>query len=118
MLETQLATATAKIVIDVLDKVTGGALEEVGVQILQYLKAQFKGRLKLDQVNKDPDLLKARILEEAIEDQNFKSDLEQLVVKFQKMESNSAKVTQNNQSGVNINADNSRVVGQQFFRQQ
>ncbi|NMG19399.1 hypothetical protein [Brasilonema bromeliae] len=118
MLETALATETVKIVLNVLDKVTGGALEEVGVQILQYLKAKFHGTLKLDQVQKDPDLLKTAILEKAIEDQNFKSDLEQLIVKFQKLESNSAKVIQNTQSGVNINADKSTVVGQQFFRQQ
>ncbi|XHR83468.1 MAG: hypothetical protein ACFKPT_03595 [Gloeotrichia echinulata GP01] len=117
MLETQLAAETAKIVFYALDKVTGGALEEVGVQILQYLKSQFKETLKLDQVKKDPDLLKTTILEKAIEDQNFKSDLEQLVVKFQKLENNSAKVIQNTQSGVNINAENSKVIGQIFRNQ-
>ncbi|MBD2099303.1 hypothetical protein [Leptolyngbya sp. FACHB-261] len=118
MLETELAVATVKIVLDVLDKVTGGALEEVGTQLLQYLKTKLQGTLKLDKVREDPALLRATVLDRALEDKRFKSDLEQLVLKFQKLESNTAKTIQNNQSGVNINAENSNVVGQQFFRNQ
>jgi hypothetical protein len=116
MLETQLAAEAVKIVLDVLDKVTGGALEEVGVQVLQYLKAKLQGTLKLDQAKKDPTILQTAILNKALEDKNFKSELENLVVKFQKLENTTAKVIQSTHSGVNISADNSKVIGQQFFR--
>lgn len=116
MLETELAATTVKIVFNVLDKVTGGALEEVGVEILKYLKEKFQGTLKLDQAKKDPELLRAAILDKVSKDKNFKIDLEYLVVKYQKLESTRAKVIQNTQSGVNISADNSKVIGQQFFR--
>lgn len=116
MLEIALANATVNIVLYMLDKTTGGALEEVGVQILQYLKTQFQGTFKLDQVKKDPELLKAAILDKALENKNFKSDLEQLVINFQKIENNNANVIQNNNSGVNISANDSNVIGQ-IFRQ-
>lgn len=118
MLETQLAAETVKIVLQVLDKVTGGALEEAGVQILQYLKSRLQGVFRLDQAKQNPEQLKTVILDKVIDDEIFRNELEQLVIKFQKLESTTAKVIQNTQSGVNINADNSTVIGQQFFRNQ
>ncbi|MEP0754294.1 hypothetical protein NDA03_18915 [Trichocoleus sp. Lan] len=117
MLETELAAATVKILLGVLDKVTGGALEEVGTQILQYLQSKLQGNLRLDKVKEEPSLLKATVLDKALNDKTFKNELEQLVFKFQKLENNTAKVNQTTQSGVNINAENSKIVGQIFRNQ-
>jgi hypothetical protein len=101
----------------VLNKVTDGALNEVGVQILQYLITKFQGNFQLDKVKEDPGILEVTVLDKALKDQNFKNELEQLVLKFKKIDNQTAKVIQNTQSGVNINAENSKVVGQIFRNQ-
>jgi len=119
MLLSELATVTTGIALYVLDKTTGGALEEVGVQILRLLKAKFQGKPIIEKAKEDPKLLEAAIITEASRDSNFRNNLETLVVKFQKIQNTSAKVIQNTASGVNINSERNQgtVIGQQqYFR--
>jgi hypothetical protein len=69
----------------------------------------------LEQGKQDTTLLQTIILDKVLEDNQFKNDLEQLVLRFEKLENtnNSAKVLQNNQYGSNISADN--IINPQFI---
>jgi hypothetical protein len=70
---------------------------------------------QLEQGKQDTTLLQTIILDKVLEDNQFKNDLEQLVLRFEKLENtnNSAKVLQNNQYGSNISADN--IINPQFI---
>ncbi|BAZ88138.1 hypothetical protein [Dolichospermum compactum] len=116
MLEpTTLAIEATKIVFKVLDNVTEGGLQEVGKQILNYLQEKLRLNFQLEQGKQDTALLQTIILDKVLEDNQFKNDLEQLVLRFEKLENtnNSAKVLQNNQYGSNISADN--IINPQFI---
>jgi hypothetical protein len=117
-----LALQVVNIVIYVLDKATGGALEKAGADVLEFLKARFQGRLQLERAKEEPKLLEAAIVSEAESDKGFQEDLEKLVTKYQQIQ-NISNVSQTTQSGVNLNVNNNpgTVIGQQidkqFFRQ-
>jgi len=113
-----LAAQAVTIVLYTLDKATGGALEKAGADILDFLKARFRGRVSLDKEKQDSNLLEATIINEAQLDRQFKEDLERLVTQFQKVQSvqNTSNVTQNTQSGINLNVNSNTgtVIGQQI----
>lgn len=104
-----------------LDKATGGALEKAGVDVMEFLKARFRGRLNLEQAREESKLLEAAIVSEAQQDVKFREDLEKLITEFQQVQ-NISNVSQNTQSGVNVNVNSNpgTVIGQkidqQFFR--
>lgn len=116
-----LAMQAVNITLYVLDKATGGALEKAGVDVVEFLKARFRERLNIDQAREEPKLLEAAIVSEAQEDAKFQEDLEKLITQFQQLQ-NISNVSQNTQSGVNLNVNNNpgTVIGQkidqQFFR--
>lgn len=116
-----LAVQAVNITLYVLDKATGGALEKAGADVLEFLKARFRGRLNLEQAREEAKLLEAAIVSEAQQDSKFQEDLENLISRFQQVQ-NISNVSQNTQSGVNVNVGNNpgTVIGQniekQFFR--
>lgn len=119
---TELAQAASTAVIWVLDKTAGGGLQQVGIQIFEFLKRRFEGKLQLEQAKENPELLNALIITEASSDNEFKESLEQLVIRFEQVQQQSgAKVIQNTTEGVNMNVDHNQgnMVGQQYnnFRQ-
>ena len=116
MLETQLAATTVSIVLDILNKMSDGAVGEAGSQLLRFLEQNLQGIFKTDKAKEDPELLEAAILDTATENRDFKNNLEQFVLKYQKEEQN--QVIQNNQYGANINqAYNSTFIAQQNIDQ-
>lgn len=116
-----LALEAVKIVLYALDKTTGGALEKAGADILDFLKARFQGRLQLESAKEEPKLLEAVIVSEGESDKRFQEELERLVTHYQQIQ-NTSHVSQNTQSGVNLNVNNNpgkvigQQIGQQFFR--
>lgn len=116
-----LAEQAVSITLYVLDKATGGALEKAGVDVVEFLKARFQDRLNIEQAKEEPELLEAAIISEAQLDGEFQEDLEKLIARFQQVQ-NTSHVSQNTQSGVNLNVNNNpgTVIGQkidqQFFR--
>ena len=115
-----LAVQAVNATLYVLDKATGGALEKAGVDVVEFLKARFRGRLNLEEAREDPKLLEAAIVSEAQQDAKFQEDLEKLITQFQQVQ-NTSNVSQSTQSGVNVNVNSNpgTVIGQkidQFFR--
>jgi 2Fe-2S type ferredoxin len=112
-----LTTQAVTIVLYTLDKATGGALERAGADVLDFLKARFRGRVHLDKAKQDHKFLEAAIIDEARLDGQFKEDLEGLVTQFQQIQSaqNTSNVTQSTQSGVNLNVNSNTgtIIGQQ-----
>jgi hypothetical protein len=114
-----LAVKAASIAMYTIDKVSGGALEKAGSDVLIFLAKRFQGKLQVGQ--SDPKLLEAAILSEAELDGKFQQDLEKLVTHYQQIQTTST-VSQTTESGVNMNVGNNSgsVVGQQikqnFFR--
>jgi len=115
-----LAVQAVNATLYMLDKGTGGALEKAGVDVVEFLKARFRGRLNLEKAREEPKLLEAAIVSEAQQDAKFQEDLEKLITQFQQVQ-NSSNVSQSTQSGVNVNVSSNpgTVIGQkidQFFR--
>ena len=114
-----LALQSVNIVLYAIDKTSGGALEKVGGEVLDFLTRRFYGKLQIDQSH--PKLLEAAILSEAESDKTFQADLEKLVNHYQQIQ-NTSNVSQHTASGVNMNVpgNSGTVVGQQieqkFFR--
>lgn len=112
-----LAAQAVTIVLYALDKATGGALEKAGGDVLDFLKARFRGRVSLDKAKQEHNILEAAIIDEAQSDRQFKEDLESLVTQFQQIQSiqNTSNITQNTQSGANLNvhSNTGTVIGQQ-----
>ncbi|MBG1239858.1 hypothetical protein [Nostoc sp. NZL] len=110
-----LALQAVNISLWAIDKVSGGALEKAGADVLGFLAKRFQGKLQIDK--SESKLLEAAILSEAEWDSKFQEDLERLVTHYQQIQ-NSSHVSQSTESGVNINVDKNpgTVVGQQFFR--
>ncbi|MFM8927824.1 MAG: hypothetical protein ACKOFA_06505, partial [Rhodoluna sp.] len=112
-----LAAQAVTIVLYALDKATGGALEKAGGDVLDFLKARFRGRVSLDKAKQEHNILEAAIIDEAQSDRLFKEDLESLVTQFQQIQSiqNTSNITQNTQSGANLNvhSNTGTVIGQQ-----
>jgi len=101
-----------------IDKVSGGALEKAGADVLGFLVKRFQGKLQIEK--SEPKLLEAAILSEAEQDRTFREDLERLVTHYQQIQ-NSSHVSQNTESGVNINVDKNsgtvvEQIGDRFFR--
>ncbi|MGB3642148.1 MAG: hypothetical protein WBA39_31900 [Rivularia sp. (in: cyanobacteria)] len=112
---TELAQAASAAVIWILDKTAGGALQQVGVKIFEFLKIRFKGKLELEQAKENPELLNALIITEAVTDNEFKESLEQLVIKFEQVKQQSSAEVQNTAEDVKIRIENvtgSAVLGQ------
>ncbi|MBD2311474.1 hypothetical protein H6G20_07355 [Desertifilum sp. FACHB-1129] len=113
-----LALQAANIALWAIDKVSGGALEKAGADVLEFLTKRFQGKLQVRGTK--PELLEAAILSEAEQDGEFRNNLEKLVNQYQQIQNNS--VSQNTQSGVNVNVWNNpgtvigQQIGQQFFR--
>lgn len=109
-----LALQAANIALWALDKVSGGALEKAGADVLEFLTKRFQGKLQIRGAK--PELLGAAILSEAEQDEEFQKNLERLVNQYQITQNNP--VSQNTKSGVNINVGSNpgTVIGQQFFR--
>ncbi|MBE9141133.1 hypothetical protein IQ254_28695 [Nodosilinea sp. LEGE 07088] len=113
-----LALQAANIALWAIDKVSGGALEKAGADVLEFLTKRFQGKLQVRGTK--PELLEAAILSEAEWDGEFRNSLEKLVNQYQQIQNNS--VSQNTQSGVNVNVGNNpgtvigQQIGQQFFR--
>jgi ferredoxin len=112
------AAQAVTIILYSLDKATDGALEKAGADILDFLKARFRGRVSLDNPNQDRKYLEATIIKEAKQDSQFKQDLERLIIQFQENKplQNISNFTQETQSGVNFNithSPGSTFVGQQ-----
>ncbi|MEH1889185.1 MAG: hypothetical protein V7K92_06855 [Nostoc sp.] len=116
-----LALQAVNIVLYALDKATGGALEKAGADVLDFLKARFQGRFQLEKAKQEPKLLEAALVSEAESDKTFQEDLERLVTQYQQIQ-NTSNVSQNTQSGVNLNVNNNpgtvigQQIGQQLFR--
>jgi hypothetical protein len=114
-----LALQAVNIALWAIDKASGGALEKAGADVLGFLAKRFQGKLQIDQ--SEPKLLEAAILSEAEWDSKFQQDLERLVTHYQQIQT-SSHVSQNTESGVNINVDENsgtvvgQQIGQQFFR--
>jgi hypothetical protein len=114
-----LALEAVRIALYTLDKVSGGALEKAGGNVLDFLLKRFQGRVSIEK--SESKLLEAAILSEASRDSNFKEDLERLVTQYNQIQ-NTSYVSQSTESGVNLNVDKNSgtVVGQQieqkFFR--
>jgi hypothetical protein len=113
-----LALQAVNIVLYLLDKSTGGALEKAGADIFEFLKARFQGRLQLERAKEEPKLLEAAIVSEAESDKRFQEDLERLVTQYQQTQ-NISNVSQTTQSGVNLNVNHNpgTVIGQQIDKQ-
>lgn len=117
-----LALQAATIALWVIDKVSGGALEKAGANVLDFLEKRFQDKLQIK--GSEPKLLEAAILSEAEWDKKFQEDLERLVTQYQQIQKiqSTSYVSQRNQSGVNLNVDKNSgtVIGQniekQFFR--
>ncbi|NEO32175.1 MAG: hypothetical protein F6K36_17425 [Symploca sp. SIO3C6] len=99
-----------------IDKVSGGALEKAGADVLGLLTKKLQGKLQIK--GSDRKLLEAAILSEAERDKKFQEDLEKLVNQYQQIQ-NTAHVSQSTESGVNVNVDNNsgQVIGQQIGQQ-
>jgi hypothetical protein len=112
-----LAAQAVTIVLYTLDKATGGALEKAGADVLDFLKARFRGRVRLDKAKQDQRYLEAVIIDEARLDRQFKEDLERLVTQFRQIQSvqNFSNNTQNTNTGVNLNVNSNTgtIIGQQ-----
>ncbi|MEO1145118.1 MAG: hypothetical protein AAFY26_05920 [Cyanobacteria bacterium J06638_22] len=110
-----LAAQAVSIACWALDKVSGGALEKAGADVLDFLRRRFQDKLQLTKT--DSKLLEAAILSEAHTDNKFRENLERLVKQYQ-YQKRKISVAQNTESGVNLNVDHNtgQVVGQQFFR--
>jgi hypothetical protein len=113
-----LALQAVNIVLYLLDKSTGGALEKAGADVFEFLKARFQGRLQLERAKEEPKLLEAAIVSEAESDKRFQEDLERLVTQYQQIQ-NISNVSQTTQSGVNLNVNHNpgTVIGQQIDKQ-
>ncbi len=113
-----LALQAVNIVMYLLDKSTGGALEKAGADVLEFLKARFQGRLQLERAKEEPKLLEAAIVSEAESDKRFQEDLERLVTQYQQTQ-NISNVSQTTQSGVNLHVNHNpgTVIGQQIDKQ-
>lgn len=111
-----LALQAATIALWVIDKVSGGALEKAGANVLDFLEKRFQDKLQIK--GSEPKLLEAAILSEAECDKKFQEELQRLVAQYQQIQSTSH-VSQNNESGVNVNVDNNpgTVIGQQIRNQ-
>jgi predicted Zn-dependent protease len=113
-----LALQATTIALWAIDKVSGGALEKAGADVLEFLTRKFQGRLQIKESK--PELLEAAILSEAEWDKDFQESLEKLIKQYQKIQSSS--VSQSTESGVNINVGENpgtvigQQIGQQFFR--
>jgi glycyl-tRNA synthetase beta subunit len=114
-----LALQAVNIALYAIDKVSGGALEKAGADVLNFLVERFQGKLQIEK--SEPKLLEAAILSESERDKKFREELERLVTYYKEVQDTS-RVSQNTESGVNINVDKNSgtVVGQQveqkFFR--
>jgi len=114
-----LALQAVNIAMWAIDKASGGALEKAGADVLGFLAKRFQDKLQIDK--SEPKLLEATIISEAEWDSKFQEDLERLVTHYQQIQ-HSSHVSQQTESGVNINVDKNSgtVVGQQieqrFFR--
>ncbi|PSB17247.1 hypothetical protein C7B65_19050 [Phormidesmis priestleyi ULC007] len=114
-----LTLQAVNIALYTIDKVSGGALEKAGADVLDFLSKRFQGKLQIEK--SESKLLEAAILSEAERDRKFQEDLERLVTHYQHIQSTSH-VSQSTESGVNLNVDKNSgtVVGQQieqkFFR--
>ncbi|MBD2207866.1 hypothetical protein H6G33_25520 [Calothrix sp. FACHB-1219] len=117
-MELSLALQAANIALWAIDKVSGGALEKAGADVLEFLTKRFQGKLQIRGTK--PELLGSAILSEAEWDEEFRKNLEKLVNQYQQIQNTS--VVQNTESGVNINVGNNpgtvigQQIGQQFFR--
>ncbi|KAM3095729.1 hypothetical protein ACKFKG_12765 [Phormidesmis sp. 146-35] len=114
-----LALQAVNIALHAIDKVSGGALEKAGADVLGFLTNRFQGKLQIEK--SESKLLEAAILSEAEWDSKFQEDLKKLVTHYQQIQ-NSSHVSQNTDSGVNIKVDENsgtvvgQQIGQQFFR--
>jgi len=114
-----LALKAVRIALYALDKISGGALEKAGENVLEFLLKRFQGKIRIEK--SESKLLEAAILSEAGLDSKFQEDLERLVTHYNQIQ-NTSYVSQSTESGVNINVDKNSgtVVGQQieqkFFR--
>ncbi len=111
-----LALQAVKIALHATDKATGGALEKAGANVLDFLTKRFQDQLQVKK--SESKLLEAAIVSKAESDQKFQEDLEKLVVHYHQVQS-SNHVSQNTETGVNINVPNNsgNVVGQQIGSQ-
>lgn len=114
-----LALQAVNIALYAISKVSDGALEKAGADVLGFLAKRFQGKVQIDK--SEPKLLEAAILSEAAWDSKFKEDLERLVTHYQQIQS-FPHISQTTKSGVNINVDKNsgmvvgQQIGQQFFR--
>lgn len=104
--EYALAGATYKILEATLNGVTGGALEEIGSQVIQAI--QKKTRLKFLANTKDEDLqeLKSTLHKIIENDHQLNQTLQDLALKFEKQEA-----IQNNQTINSKNKINASGIG-------
>jgi len=111
-----LALQSVNIALWAIDKATGGVLEKAGADVLSFLMNRFQGKLQIRESERN--LLEAAILSEAEWDNKFQEDLERLVNQYQQIQNTS--VSQNTQSGVNVNVNNNpgTVIGQNIGQQQ
>ncbi|MCT7979465.1 hypothetical protein [Laspinema olomoucense] len=100
----QLATLTVSAVISVLNQTTGGALQEVGSQIVQFLQSRFKDRMNIQEVQEQPKIIQQAIISESLADAQFRTALEDLITKFNSIKNQQPGYTQNNFGNLNINA--------------
>jgi hypothetical protein len=114
-----LAPKAVSIVLYMLDKVSGGALEKAGADVLDLLKRRFEGKLRVEDTKGEPKLLEATIISEAQRDKDFQVHLERLVTQFERVQNNSSETYQNTESGVNVNVNNNpgTVIGQKIDKQ-
>jgi len=116
-----LALQAVKIAFDAMDKVSGGALEKAGANVLDFLIKRFQGKLQIKR--SDSKILEAAILCEAGRDDQFQEDLERLVTQYHQTQ-NTFNISQSTDSGANFNfgSNAGTVIGQQkietqqFFR--
>ena len=113
-----LALQAVSIAFYAINQVSDGALEKAGADILDFLAKRFQGKLQIEK--SEPKLLEAAILSEAQVDIKFQEDLERLVNYYQQVQ-NYSRVSQNTESGVNINVDRNsgtvvEQIGDRFFR--
>lgn len=103
----EIAAIATTAVISVVNQTLGGALQEVGTQIVQFLQSRFNDTLTIEQAKKEPNDLKAAIVSEANKDPGFKDALEKLVINYEGLQKSQAQVNQNAIAGsVNINVPN------------
>lgn len=114
-----LALQAVNIALWAIDKASAGALEKAGVNVLDFLTQRFQGKLQINESQSKQ--LEAAIVSEAELDNKFQEELERLVTQYQQIQSTSY-VSQNTDSGVNLNVGSSsgtvigQQIGQQFFR--